>query len=163
MPKKTLRLTVDEVPRDVVDALLLVDDSSSDETAALAAALGIHTFVHDANYGYGRNQKTCYNEALKLGADIVIMLHPDYQYTPKLIRALAAMIASDQFDVALGSRILGVGALTGGMPLYKYVSNRVLTGIQNLLQSHKLVGVSHWISCVLEQSARHAPAYGELG
>jgi glycosyltransferase involved in cell wall biosynthesis len=135
---KTLRRTIDEIPRDVVDKLLLVDDGSSDETAELARSLGIETFRHDANYGYGRNQKTCYNEALKLGADIVIMLHPDYQYTPRLVRAMAAMIASDQFDVALGSRILGVGALRGGMPLYKYLSNRVLTATQNLLQRHKL-------------------------
>jgi glycosyltransferase involved in cell wall biosynthesis len=116
----------------------LVDDKSSDETAELARSLGIETFVHNFNYGYGRNQKTCYNEALKLGADIIVMLHPDYQYTPRLVRAMAAMIASDQFDVVLGSRILGVGALSGGMPLYKYRSNRFLTAVQNLLQQHKL-------------------------
>lgn len=135
---KTLRRTIDEIPRDVVDVLLLVDDGSSDDTAEVARSLGIDTFVHNANYGYGRNQKTCYNEALKLGADIVIMLHPDYQYTPRLVRAMAAMIASDQFDVTLGSRILGVGALKGGMPLYKYISNRFLTATQNILQRHKL-------------------------
>jgi glycosyltransferase involved in cell wall biosynthesis len=135
---KTLRQTLAEIPRDVVDALLLVDDKSSDETAELARSLGIETFVHNFNYGYGRNQKTCYNEALKLGADIIVMLHPDYQYTPRLVRAMAAMIASDQFDVVLGSRILGVGALSGGMPLYKYLSNRFLTAVQNLLQQHKL-------------------------
>ena len=135
---RTLERTIAEIPRDVVDVLLLVDDGSSDETVQLARSLGINTFVHSANYGYGRNQKTCYHEALKLGADIVIMLHPDYQYTPKLVRAMAAMIASEQFDVALGSRILGVGALTGGMPLYKYLSNRALTAFQNLLQGHKL-------------------------
>lgn len=135
---KTLQRTIDEIPRDVVDTLLLVDDGSKDETAQLARSLGIETFVHNSNYGYGRNQKTCYNEALKLGADIVIMLHPDYQYTPRLVRAMAAMIASDQFEVALGSRILGVGALKGGMPLYKYLSNRLLTATQNLLQRHKL-------------------------
>jgi len=135
---KTLRRTIAEIPRDVVDALLLVDDKSSDETALLARSLGIETFVHNFNYGYGRNQKTCYNEALKLGADIVVMLHPDYQYTPRLVRAMAAMIASDQFDVVLGSRILGVGALSGGMPLYKYLSNRFLSAVQNLLQRHKL-------------------------
>lgn len=135
---RTLRRTIDEIPRDVVDALLLVDDGSSDETAELARSLGIETFVHNENFGYGRNQKTCYNEALKLGADIVIMLHPDYQYTPKLVRTMASMIASEQFDVALGSRILGVGALRGGMPLYKYISNRFLTATQNLLQRHKL-------------------------
>lgn len=135
---RTLRRTIDEIPRDIVDALLLVDDGSKDDTAELARSLGIETFVHNANYGYGRNQKTCYNEALKLGADIVIMLHPDYQYTPRLVRTMAAMIASDQFDVALGSRILGVGALRGGMPIYKYISNRLLTATQNLLQRHKL-------------------------
>ncbi|MFN0056198.1 MAG: glycosyltransferase family 2 protein [Planctomycetales bacterium] len=135
---RTLQRTINEIPRDVVDALLLVDDASSDQTAQLSRNLGIETFVHNANYGYGRNQKTCYAEALKLGADIVIMLHPDYQYTPRLVRAMAAMIASDQFDVCLGSRILGVGALTGGMPLYKYLSNRALTAFQNLMQRHKL-------------------------
>lgn len=135
---RTLERTIAEIPRDVVDTLLLVDDGSSDETVQLARSLGIETFVHNTNYGYGRNQKTCYHEALKLQADIVIMLHPDYQYTPRLVRAMAAMIASDQFDVALGSRILGVGALSGGMPLYKYFSNRVLTAFQNLLQAHKL-------------------------
>jgi glycosyltransferase involved in cell wall biosynthesis len=135
---RTLRQTIAEIPRDVVDGLLLVDDKSSDDTAELARSLGIRTFVHNFNYGYGRNQKTCYNEALKLGADIVIMLHPDYQYTPRLVGAMAAMIASDQFDVVLGSRILGVGALRGGMPLYKYLANRFLTAAQNLLQGHKL-------------------------
>lgn len=135
---RTLKRTIDEIPRDVVDLLILVDDGSSDETAQLASSLGIDTYVHNANYGYGRNQKTCYNEALKHGADIVIMLHPDYQYTPRLVRAMAAMIASEQFDVTLGSRILGVGALQGGMPLYKYISNRLLTATQNLLQQHKL-------------------------
>jgi glycosyltransferase involved in cell wall biosynthesis len=135
---RTLQRTIDEIPRDIVDTLLLVDDGSSDDTATLARSLGIETFVHNANYGYGRNQKTCYNEALKLGADIAIMLHPDYQYTPKLVTAMAAMIASDQFDVVLGSRILGVGALAGGMPLYKYVFNRFLTAAQNILQWHKL-------------------------
>jgi glycosyltransferase involved in cell wall biosynthesis len=135
---KTLERTIAEIPRDVVDTLLLVDDGSSDDTAQLARSLGIRTFVHNCNYGYGRNQKTCYHEALKVGADIAVMLHPDYQYSPRLVRAMAAMIASDQFDVVLGSRILGVGALSGGMPLYKYVSNRFLTAIQNLLQRHKL-------------------------
>ena len=135
---KTLERTVAEIPKGVVDALLLVDDHSRDDTVKRADELGIPSFVHRANYGYGRNQKTCYGEALKLGADVVVMLHPDYQYAPRLITALAGLVASDVFDVALGSRILGTGALAGGMPLYKYVSNRVLTFAQNLLQSHKL-------------------------
>jgi glycosyltransferase involved in cell wall biosynthesis len=100
--------------------------------------MGLRTLVHKANYGYGRNQKTCYTEALKMGADIVVMLHPDYQYTPRLITAMASMIAFDEFDVVLASRILGVGALAGGMPLYKYISNRALTLFQNILQRHKL-------------------------
>ncbi len=136
--EKTLRRTFDEIPRDVVDVVLLVDDASRDSTSRLAASLGIPTFVHVRNYGYGRNQKTCYVQALKLGADVVVMLHPDYQYSPKLITAMAGLITGGEFDVVLGSRILGVGALAGGMPLYKYVFNRLLTLAQNLLQSHKL-------------------------
>jgi glycosyltransferase involved in cell wall biosynthesis len=135
---RTLQPTVEEIPRKVVDTILLVDDGSRDDTVPMALALGLSTFVHDANYGYGRNQKTCYNEALKRGADVIVMLHPDYQYTPRLIMSMAAMIAYDVFDVVLGSRILGVGALKGGMPRYKYLSNRVLTFIQNILQGHKL-------------------------
>lgn len=135
---KTLKKTFDEIPHDIVDTVLLVDDASVDETPMMSASMGIHTFVHNANYGYGRNQKTCYNEALKLNADIVIMLHPDYQYTPRLIHAMASMIAMDEFDVVLASRILGIGALKGGMPLYKYIANRLLTMFQNLFLSHKL-------------------------
>lgn len=136
--EKTLRRTVEEIPHDVVDGVLLVDDGSRDSTTQLAATLGIPTFVHVRNFGYGRNQKTCYMQALKLGADVVVMLHPDYQYSPKLITALAALITSGEFDVVLGSRILGVGALAGGMPLYKYIFNRMLTLAQNLLCGHKL-------------------------
>ncbi|MCE9603960.1 MAG: glycosyltransferase family 2 protein [Planctomycetia bacterium] len=136
--EKTLRRTFDEIPHDIVDAVLLVDDGSRDSTTKLAASLGIPTFVHVRNYGYGRNQKTCYLEALRLGADIVVMLHPDYQYSPKLITAMAGLITSGEFDVVLGSRILGVGALAGGMPFYKYVFNRGLTLAQNILQRHKL-------------------------
>jgi glycosyltransferase involved in cell wall biosynthesis len=136
--EKTLRKTVDEIPHDVVDAVLLVDDASGDHTAAIAATLGIPTFVHRKNYGYGRNQKTCYLQALDMDADIVVMVHPDYQYTPRLITAMASMIACGEFDVVLGSRILGAGALAGGMPLYKYVANRVLTLLQNILQHYKL-------------------------
>lgn len=134
----TLARTYSDLPFDVVDEVLLVDDASGDATVDLACKLGIVTFRHNENLGYGRNQKTCYKEALKRDADIVIMLHPDYQYSPKLIVSLAGMIAYGEYDVALASRILGVGALKGGMPLYKYVSNRVLTLIQNLLLNYKL-------------------------
>ena len=136
--ERTLERTWSEIPRNLVDEVLLVDDSSADRTAALAKALGIRTFLHNQNYGYGRNQKTCYREALKLQADIVIMLHPDYQYTPRLITAMASMIAFDVYDVVLGSRIIGGGALKGGMPPYKYISNRFLTAFQNLLLGSKL-------------------------
>jgi len=135
---RTLRQTYDEVPFEIVDEVLLVDDASSDETVALARELGLTTFLHERNLGYGKNQKTCYREALKRDADIVIMLHPDYQYSPRLLTSLAGMIASGHYDIALGSRILGVGALQGGMPRYKYVSNRFLTALQNLLLGYKL-------------------------
>ncbi len=135
---QTLRKTFEEIPRDVTDEVIVVDDASNDDTVKIATSLGALTFVHEANLGYGRNQKTCYNEALKLDADIVIMLHADYQYTPLLITAMASLIAYRQFNVVLGSRILGTGALAGGMPRYKYVSNRFLTLFQNLLQNHKL-------------------------
>jgi len=135
---RTLRQTYDEVPFEIVDEVLLVDDASSDETVALARELGLTTFLHERNLGYGKNQKTCYREALKRDADIVIMLHPDYQYSPRLLTSLAGMIASGHYDIALGSRILGVGALQGGMPRYKYVSNRFLTAVQNLLLGYKL-------------------------
>jgi glycosyltransferase involved in cell wall biosynthesis len=136
--EKTLAQTHEEIPRDIVDEVLLVDDSSADQTVSMAKELGIRAFVHDKNYGYGRNQKTCYREALKLEADIVIMVHPDYQYTPKLITAMASMIAFDVYDVVLGSRIIGGGALKGGMPPYKYVANRFLTAVENLLLGSKL-------------------------
>jgi glycosyltransferase involved in cell wall biosynthesis len=135
---RTLRQTYNEVPLDVVDDVLLVDDASSDATVALARELGLTTFLHERNLGYGKNQKTCYREALKRDADIVIMLHPDYQYSPRLLTSLAGMIASGHYDIALGSRILGVGALQGGMPRYKYISNRFLTAVQNLLLGYKL-------------------------
>ena len=135
---KTLVQTYAEIPKEIVDNVILVDDGSADDTTQLAKQLGLVAFVHLKNYGYGRNQKTCYREALALGADIVIMVHPDYQYSPKLIVSLAGMIAYGEFDVALGSRILGTGALKGGMPLYKYISNRFLTLFQNLLLSYKL-------------------------
>ncbi|MEP5764307.1 MAG: glycosyltransferase family 2 protein [Halieaceae bacterium] len=135
----TLEKTYRELPFDIVDSVILVDDASADNTAELAAKLGIdHVVVHDKNLGYGGNQKTCYREALALGADIVVMVHPDYQYTPKLIRAMAALIADGVFDCVLGSRILGVGAVRGGMPRHKYLANRALTFFQNLLVGYKL-------------------------
>ena len=118
--EKTLEKTVQELS-DLVDIKILVDDSSKDKTAELSRRLGVQTFIHDANYGYGRNQQTCYREALKAGADIVVMVHPDYQYTPLLVPAMAGMVASGVYDMVLASRILGAGALKGGMPFYKYV------------------------------------------
>jgi glycosyltransferase involved in cell wall biosynthesis len=136
--EETLRKTYDEIPHEYVDDIILVDDHSSDRTVEIAKELNIKTFVHRQNRGYGANQKTCYTEALKLGADVVIMIHPDYQYTPKLLVAMASLIAIGQYDVVLGSRILSEGALKGGMPLYKYIANRILTFIQNLLLQKKL-------------------------
>jgi len=133
----TLEQTVAEIPK-LVDQVILVDDGSTDRTVELALRLGLHTLRHDRNRGYGANQKTCYAEALNQGADIVVMLHPDYQYTPKLVPALAHCISSGLYDVALGSRILGGQALAGGMPLYKYVANRALTAIENVLVGQKL-------------------------
>jgi glycosyltransferase involved in cell wall biosynthesis len=121
-----------------VDEVLLVDDDSHDETIKFSKELGIKTFIHEKNFGYGRNQKTCYTEALKLGADIIIMLHPDYQYSPKLITAMASLISVGEYDVVIASRIIGVGALKGGMPVYKYISNRFLTLFENLLLFQKL-------------------------
>src|SRR5579863_2551060 len=135
--EKTLEMTVRELS-DLVDIKILVDDSSRDETAKIARELGLTTFVHEKNYGYGRNQQTCYREALASGADIVVMVHPDYQYTPLLVPAMAGMIASDVYDMVLASRILGGGALRGGMPLYKYISNRFLTAFQNIFLGVKL-------------------------
>lgn len=135
---KTLERTLREVPPGVVDEFLLVDDASQDDTVAEARRLGIPCLIHPRNRGYGGNQKSCYDEALRLGADIVIMLHPDYQYTPRLIGAMAWLVASDEFDIVLGSRILGTGALKGGMPLYKYAANRALTAIENVLLGIKL-------------------------
>jgi glycosyltransferase involved in cell wall biosynthesis len=135
----TLKLTFDEIPHDIVDEVVLADDHSRDDTLAVAQQLGISQIVkHDANRGYGGNQKTCYRTALSLGADIVVMLHPDYQYTPKLVRAMVSVLAEDVYDIVLGSRILGGGALRGGMPLYKYVSNRFLTAFENVVIGQKL-------------------------
>jgi glycosyltransferase involved in cell wall biosynthesis len=134
---KTLESTVTGLPP-IVDIKILVDDSSTDATVDIAKRLGLLTFVHDRNYGYGRNQQTCYREALAAGADVVVMVHPDYQYTPKLVGAMADMVASGVYDVVLGSRILGGGALRGGMPFYKYVANRFLTAFQNFFTGAKL-------------------------
>jgi glycosyltransferase involved in cell wall biosynthesis len=133
----TLRRTVADIPK-IVDHVILVDDGSTDGTVELARRLNLDTIVHDRNRGYGANQKTCYAEALRRGADIVVMVHPDYQYTPKLVPALAHCISSGLYDVALGSRILGGRALAGGMPLYKYVANRALTAFENVLVGQKL-------------------------
>jgi glycosyltransferase involved in cell wall biosynthesis len=135
---RTLEQTVAEIPRDVVDEVVLVDDASQDDTVDVARRLGLHFIVHPKNLGYGANQKTCYKEALTRGADIVVMLHPDYQYSPRLVGAMAHMVASGHYDVVLGSRILAQDARAGGMPLYKYVANRVLTAVQNLLMKQKL-------------------------
>ncbi|MCK9219282.1 MAG: glycosyltransferase family 2 protein [Bacteroidales bacterium] len=137
--EKTLKQTISEIPMDLVDALVLVDDASTDKTFQLAHSMSITKIIrHDFNKGYGGNQKTCYDTALALGADIVIMLHPDYQYTPKLIPAMSEIIASGLYHVVIGSRILGRGAIKGGMPRYKYLFNRLLTLIQNLLMNQKL-------------------------
>lgn len=151
---QTLEATLADVPPGVVDEFLLVDDASRDETVAVAARLGVPHVVHPKNRGYGGNQKTCYAEALGRGADVIVMLHPDYQYTPKLIPALAWLVASGEFDVALGSRILGKGARKGGMPLYKYAANRFLTAAENVLLGIKLseyhTGYRAWGRRVLE-------------
>jgi glycosyltransferase involved in cell wall biosynthesis len=136
--EKTLVETYQEIPLDLVDKVILVDDASSDRTSDMSKKMGLETIVHPQNRGYGANQKTCYRAALDSGADLVVMLHPDYQYTPKLISAMVYLLESGTFEVVLGSRILGGKALSGGMPVYKYFSNRVLTLIQNLLMGAKL-------------------------
>ena len=152
---KTLRRTIEEMPHEIVDDVILTDDASRDNTVELARELGLTTIRHAENRGYGGNQKTCYRTALERGADIVVMLHPDYQYTPKLIIAMASMIAYGQYDVVLGSRILGRGALQGGMPAYKYFSNRVLTLIENILIAQHVseyhTGYRAWSRQVLER------------
>ena len=151
--EQTLLQTFREIPRDIVDDVILTDDASRDNTSEMARSLGIHTLTHEKNRGYGGNQKTCYRAALARGADIVIMLHPDYQYSPKLVGAMAHMIASGHYDVVLGSRILGTGALKGGMPLYKYIANRALTFAENILLGQKLseyhTGYRAWTRTVL--------------
>ena len=136
--EKTLYQTYSELPHEYVDEVVLVDDASRDRTAEIARELGIKTIIHTENKGYGGNQKTCYSEALKHGADIVVMVHPDYQYSPRLVTAMASMIASGHYDIILGSRILGGASLKGGMPLYKYISNRLLTLIENIILGVKL-------------------------
>ncbi len=151
---KTLERTYAEIPHDIVDEVILTDDASRDDTVARSQNLGIHTLRHDTNKGYGANQKTCYAEALSRGADIVVMLHPDYQYSPRLVTAMASMVASGHYDVVLASRILGHGALAGGMPLYKYIANRFLTVSENLLLGLNLseyhTGYRAWSRRVLE-------------
>ncbi|WP_267407012.1 glycosyltransferase family 2 protein [Methylobacterium sp. GC_Met_1] len=150
----TLQRTYSEIPLDIVDDIILIDDASHDETVALAETLGIYTHRHPRNRGYGGNQKTCYRIALERGADIVVMLHPDYQYAPRLVTAMASMIVSGEYDAVLASRILGKGALSGGMPLYKYAANRGLTFVQNWLMGQKLSeyhsGYRAWSRGVLE-------------
>ena len=151
---QTLERTFAEIPMDIVDDVILVDDASTDSTAVIAHRLGIHTVIHARNGGYGANQKTCYTLAIARGADIVVMLHPDYQYSPRLITAMVGMIASGHYDAVFASRILGNGALKGGMPRYKYVANRLLTAFQNLLMGAKLseyhTGYRAWSRQVLQ-------------
>lgn len=151
---QTLQRTFDEIPHDIIDDIILTDDASKDETAKIAQKLNIHTIIHSKNKGYGANQKTCYKAALDRGADIVIMLHPDYQYSPKLLRAMVSMLTSGHYDAIIASRILGKGALQGGMPLYKYIANRGLTFFQNILLNCKLseyhTGYRGWTKEVLE-------------
>ncbi len=133
--EKTIEMTYHEIPQDLIDEVILVDDASHDNTVNLSHSLGIYTVVHPVNLGYGGNQKTCYKHALNRDADVIVMLHPDYQYTPRLLVALASMVAFGEYDIALGSRMLCGGALKGGMPLYKYISNRFLTAAENLLMN----------------------------
>ncbi|MFT3968127.1 MAG: glycosyltransferase family 2 protein [Sphingobium sp.] len=156
----TLRKTFEEIPFDIVDDVILIDDASRDDTVAVAKSLGIYTISHDRNRGYGGNQKSCYTSALARGADIVVMLHPDYQYTPRLVGAMASMIASGHYDAVMASRILGKGALAGGMPLYKYIANRFLTFAENILIGQKLseyhTGYRAWSRKVLETLPLHA-------
>ncbi len=159
--EKTLLKVLNEIPRDVIDDIILVDDFSTDDTIKIAEEYGLTSIIkHEKNLGYGANQKSCYDKALELGADIVILLHPDYQYTPKLIHSMSYLIAFDVYDVVLGSRILGNGALKGGMPLYKYVANRILTFLQNIIINQKLSeyhsGYRAYSSRVLRKINYHA-------
>lgn len=153
---KTIEMTWHALPHQIVDRVLLVDDASTDETVAVAKRLGIEVRVHAKNMGYGANQKTCYNEALATDADIIVMVHPDYQYEPRLVTAMAAMIESGVYDAVIGSRVLGGGALKGGMPLWKYIANRVLTAFENLMLGAKLseyhTGYRAYSRALLEQT-----------
>ena len=160
---KTLERTVREIPMDLVDEIIVTDDASDDDTVVEAKRLGLRTLVHPQNRGYGGNQKTCYQEALRIGADVVVMLHPDYQYTPKLIPAIVGLLTDGPYDAVLGSRILGGGALRGGMPRYKYVANRFLTATQNLLSGAKTIRVPHWLSRFHPERSRGASAAREFG
>src|SRR5262245_62981187 len=135
---RTIEQTYREIPLDLVDAVVVTDDASHDDTVEVAKRLGLHTLVHERSSDLGGNQKTCYTEALRLGADVVVMLHPDYQYTPKLLPAMIGLVTDGPFDVVLGSRVLGGRALAGGMPIYKYIANRLLTAVQNWLCAAKL-------------------------
>lgn len=159
--EKTILKVLNEIPNDIIDDVILVDDFSTDDTIKIAKEYGIKRIIqHEKNLGYGANQKSCYDKALELKADIIIMLHPDYQYTPKLIHSMSYLIANDVYDVVLGSRILGKGALNGGMPLYKYVSNRILTFLQNMMMNQKLSeyhsGYRAYSSKVLKRINYHA-------
>lgn len=155
--EQTLAQTISEIDRSIVDDLILTDDGSVDRTVQVADFLGLHTILHTENRGYGANQKTCYAAALKRGADIVVMLHPDYQYSPRLVPAMASMIASGHYDAVMASRILGRGALAGGMPAWKYVANRGLTLVENMLLGQKFSeyhsGYRAWSRCLLEHLA----------
>jgi glycosyltransferase involved in cell wall biosynthesis len=155
--EKTLIKTYNEIPKDIVDGIILTDDASRDSTVEIAKKLNIQTITHKLNMGYGANQKTCYMEALKLNPDIIIMLHPDYQYTPKLMPAMASMIASGEYDVVLASRILGRGALRGGMPIYKYISNRILTLIENYMLGQKLTEYHTGYRAFSSETLRNIP------
>src|SRR5206468_12599178 len=157
----TLEKTYADIPREIVDRVLLVDDASDDRTVELARKLDIETFVHERNLGYGANQKTCYTETVSRGADIVVMLHPDYQYDPRLITAMAAMVASGTYDMVLGSRILGNTVRSGGMPLYKYVANRLLTAFENLMLGTKLSEFHTGLPDILPRGIAKTPAVGK--
>jgi glycosyltransferase involved in cell wall biosynthesis len=150
---KTLEKTYNEIPMDIVDDVILTDDRSTDDTVEVAKKLGInHIIVHEQNRGYGGNQKSCYNKALEIGADIIIMVHPDYQYTPQLITPMVSLIANDVYPVVIASRILGKGALKGGMPRYKWIANRFLTFYQNFWMRQKLSEYHTGIQSVFERS-----------
>ncbi len=155
--EKTLETTYREVPLEVVDEVILVDDASRDRTAEISRSLGIQTVIHSKNKGYGGNQKTCYKTAIERGADIVVMLHPDYQYTPKLITAMAGMLAYNVYDAVFGSRILAQKPLQGGMPLYKYVANRALTAAQNILMGQKFSEYHSGFRAFTKESLKQLP------